>query len=277
MEKIPFKTDKNGTKYYYDWTCSRCGGAGGADQWKFTGWKCYDCGGTGKSTTPSVYKEYTPEYQAKLDARRAKRQAKREAEAKEREAETRAEWLEKHQFNADGDTFLFLGDTFIIRERIKETGAMYNAVLGWHIANPVDGFEYLKVNIDEIATHALYWGYTITATFADIEAKKAAAMPAKQNLSKHVGNVGDRITFNAKYIRCASWENNFISWRPTTTYLYSFEDENGNVFIWKTGKGLPQGVEIGDPLTISGTIKEHDEYKEVKQTVLTRCVIAKTV
>ena len=31
--------------------------------------------------------------------------------------------------------------------------------------------------------------------------------------------------------------------------------------------------EIGDKLTIKATIKEHSEYKEVKQTVITRCKV----
>lgn len=28
--------------------CGRCGGAGGADQWKATGWTCFQCGGSGR-------------------------------------------------------------------------------------------------------------------------------------------------------------------------------------------------------------------------------------
>ena len=274
IDKTPFKTDKNGTKYYYDWTCPRCGGAGGADAWKFTGWKCYDCGGSGRTDKPSVYKEYTPEYQAILDQRRAKRQAKRNAELKAHEDETRAKWLASHQFNTDGETFLFLGNTYEKREEIKALGAQYNGVLGWHIEKPVDGYDFLKVHIDEVATPALAWGYTITASVADIEERKAAALPAKENKSVHVGNVGDRIAIRATLTHRASWENNFISWHPTSTYLHSFEDKDGNVYVWKTSNGLPR-VEIGDTVTVRGTIKAHGEYNEVKQTELTRCRVEK--
>jgi hypothetical protein len=31
----------------YTVACSRCGGAGGSDSWRFTGWTCYGCGGSG--------------------------------------------------------------------------------------------------------------------------------------------------------------------------------------------------------------------------------------
>lgn len=274
IDKTPFKTDKNGTKYYYDWTCPRCGGAGGADAWKATGWKCYDCGGSGRSEHPSIYKEYTPEYRAILDQRAAKRQAKRTAELEAKADEIRAKWLESHQFNADGDTFVFLGNTYEQREQLKALGAQYNNTLGWHISAPVDGFNFLKLNVDEIATPALAWGYTITASVADIEERKAAAMPAKVNASEHVGAVGDRIAIRATLTHRASWENNFISWKPTSTYLHTFEDKDGNVYVWKTSNGLPR-VEIGDVVTVRGTVKGHGEYKDVKQTELQRCRVEK--
>lgn len=92
MAKIVYlRTDKNGTKYYANYTCPRCGGAGGSDKWAFTGWTCYECGGTGESSTPVIEKEYTPEYRAKLDERARKRaEAKR---AKQVEEFNKEEWV----------------------------------------------------------------------------------------------------------------------------------------------------------------------------------------
>ena len=118
------RVDRNGTKYYEgNVTCDRCGGAGGADQWKYTGWNCYKCGGSGKVW--GKYKIYTPEYEAKLEARRkarreayerehaeeiaqreAERKAKEEAERLAREAEERAEAERKAKsqyIGAEGD------------------------------------------------------------------------------------------------------------------------------------------------------------------------------
>lgn len=34
--------------------CRRCGGAGGADQWRHTGWTCFDCGGRGWMPDPPL-------------------------------------------------------------------------------------------------------------------------------------------------------------------------------------------------------------------------------
>ena len=96
------RTDRNGTKIFRDWTCTRCGGAGGADMWSMTGWECFNCGGTGKGNRPHIVKEYTPEYWAKLEARREAAAAKyaeehaeeiaaEKAEQERREAEQAAE------------------------------------------------------------------------------------------------------------------------------------------------------------------------------------------
>lgn len=265
----PFKTDRNGTKYYYDYTCPRCGGAGGADAWRFTGWKCYECGGSGKRATPIVYKEYTPEHQAKLDTQRAKRRAKREAELKAKADEIRAEWLVRNQFNPEGDTFIFKGNTYDRKDQIKETGAKFDYALGWHIAEPISGYDFLKVSVNDIATPTLY-GYSITITKDEIEALKNPE-PEQTNDSNYVGEIGERITFKATYTHRAFWENHYIPWQTQTTYCHEFTTPEGNVLIWKTTNGL--GIEVGDTVTVTGTIKEHSEYNEVKQTVLTRCKV----
>ena len=71
MEKIAVKV-----------TCPRCGGRGFSEAWSFTGLTCWQCGGEGY-----IFQEqkiYTPEEQAKIDAREAKRLARLGAKAEER-------------------------------------------------------------------------------------------------------------------------------------------------------------------------------------------------
>jgi hypothetical protein len=93
----------------------------------------------------------------------------------------------------------------------------------------------------------------------------------QDRISNHVGNIGDRITVDVESIKClTSWESNF-GYYPTITYLYKITGTDGNVYTWKTQKGMD---EDHPPKTIKGTIKDHTEFREVKQTVLTRCKIA---
>lgn len=102
MEAKLIKIDRNGSKHYEGAiVCDRCGGKGyyaiGMHNMQpvlspHDGGVCWKCQGAGKVIGKWI--ERTPEYQAKLDAkRRAKweaEQAKRDAEREEREAAERA-------------------------------------------------------------------------------------------------------------------------------------------------------------------------------------------
>lgn len=90
------------------------------------------------------------------------------------------------------------------------------------------------------------------------EAKKVA-----DSKSNHVGEIGQRITFKIASATClTSWETDW-----GTTALYKIVDELGNVFTWKTGV-FP---DFEKAETITGTIKAHNEFRDCKQTELTRC------
>lgn len=52
------------------------------------------------------------------------------------------------------------------------------------------------------------------------------------------------------------------------TYLYKFQDQEGNLYGWFTGKNLE--LDEGDQIELDGTVKKHNEYKGIKETVLTR-------
>lgn len=134
------RTDKNGTKIYYDFTCPRCCGYGELDKWIFTGRTCYACGGSGQRAVAKVVKEYTPEYRAKLEARRqakakkeAEERAKYEAEhaeeiaAKEaaRRQENNKRILRDHGLSDDGTGYVLTGDTYPIKEKIKAAGGRW--------------------------------------------------------------------------------------------------------------------------------------------------------
>jgi hypothetical protein len=72
-------------------------------------------------------------------------------------------------------------------------------------------------------------------------------------------------------------------------YIYSFEDADGNVYIWKTTAimGMDKEVPIkngdsrweydfvnnGDTAVVKATVKEHSEYKGTEQTILSRVTV----
>ena len=95
------------------------------------------------------------------------------------------------------------------------------------------------------------------------EAAKAAER-AKMSVSTFQGTVGQKLTFVATECKCLA--ANQDAWGGYS-YFYQFRDEVGNVYTWSTGKS----VDPDKQYEITGTVKNHAEYKGIKQTQLTRC------
>ena len=142
----------------------------------------------------------------------------------------------------------------------------------------------------------------IAAEQQRIEAEKAAAAEAARAeynakvercaRSSYVGNVGDRLEFDAVVTKSISYERRaFCGYGMETCHVHEFTDVDGNVFVWYSTAGI--SANEGDTVRVKGTVKDHKEYtpKEnilfdeggarcyddknlvTKQTVLTRCKI----
>lgn len=100
-------------------------------------------------------------------------------------------------------------------------------------------------------------------------------------MSKHVGSVGSKISVQVTLTNEFEYVDYKFSFHGTTHYTYIMEDAEGNVYVWKTTSvlvfeadndhGRMDCIRKGDTMMISGTVKEHGEFKGVQQTVLTRC------
>ena len=83
--------------------------------------------------------------------------------------------------------------------------------------------------------------------------------------------VGDKVELDLKLMKIAVYFTHF-SYYGEAHNIYIFEDADGNAYVWKTDKDIDHNE--GDMVHINGKVKANDEYKGVKQTVLTRCKIA---
>lgn len=263
----PYKIDKNGTQYFASNVCRKCGGKGYLYGYEhIDGARCWRCGTTGREDKPYTWKRYTPEYAQKLaDKRRAKMIA--------RAPETNANILKKWGFSADGKAYIVLGDTFAIKDELKAAGAKYNDALGWHFAQINGDFNTFEIDISDIAEQddtgvwqMIHWHRALDII------KKAKDERAPKTASEYVGNIGDTLTLSATLSSVSTFETHF-TYYGETNYIYKFTDENGNSIVWKTASF--QKIEEGKTYEIKGKVKEHNEYKGDKQTVLTRCKIIK--
>jgi len=85
--------------------------------------------------------------------------------------------------------------------------------------------------------------------------------------SNWVGEIKQRIDFEATLISQNYYESDF-----GTTHIMKFRSDEGNVFTWFSSRCLE--VELEQSYKIRATIKKHDQYKGVKQTVITRASLS---
>lgn len=96
---------------------------------------------------------------------------------------------------------------------------------------------------------------------------RIAEKKAKEIAESHwQGEVGKRLTVEVVDWRIVTgWETQW-----GYTYIYKMADEAGNIYTWKTSKYINEKLET---FVITGSVKAHTEFREVKQTELTRCKI----
>lgn len=276
-KRVYIRTDRNGTKYFADYTCKRCGGQGGLPQWIYTGYTCYECGGTGVAAKPEIFKEYTPEYAAKLEERRSKAREKKRLERIEQIKNKLPEIYQDHGFSSEGKIYVVTGNTYEIREELKAAGAKwFSALRSWGFTEDTDKYPTVQISFDEcytvdMETGCVNWNYE-TGNEDLIKSK----MPKVENSleSSFIGSIGDKLDQVVTFVRYFEYErDSYSGWGKEIARIYKFVDEHGNILIWNTGSW--KTLQEGKRYNLKGKIKEHNTYNGKNQTILTRCTITK--
>lgn len=102
----------------------------------------------------------------------------------------------------------------------------------------------------------------------------------------YIGEVGKRMTITVTYKKRFEYTDYKFSYYGTTHLTHIFEDAEGNTIVWKSTnmveyindgkenpnrKGDVEFVPKGSLVELTGTVKEHGDYKGIEQTVVTRC------
>lgn len=148
-----------------------------------------------------------------------------------------------------------------------------------------DGTREMRHEINE-----KYMGIAVYAMFSakqnhdKMVAKKIAEEErAKVNAEvEYYGAVGDKFELTLTFDKSFCFEGAY-----GFTYIHLFHDDEGHQFKWSSSNGTYQcwcktngkdgflEYEVGKKYTLKGTIKAHEEYRNVKQTVITRCKVLK--
>ena len=85
--------------------------------------------------------------------------------------------------------------------------------------------------------------------------------------STHVGIVGQRITFSATVEHIQHLSNDYGA-----VTLITFADPAGNTLKWFASRYIDE-YDKSERVTVTGTVRRHDEYRGRDETLLTRCTI----
>ena len=238
---------------------------------------CYHCNGAkylSKWVKAYTEKEYE-RYMKAQERAREKRQEKEEARIqalKDNSEENKKAILAKWGFDVeDPAVYLVTGNTYDIKDELKERGGRFNPALNWHFTREVEvpeGHELVKVAFDEV--------YDWMPMVKRIELKenarevaaaaRIAAMP--ESKSEWVGSEKERLR---------SLDVVLTGARECSTYygdstLYTF-DYDGNEMTWFTSSCPKVEMVVGHSYLLTGTVKKFNEYNGVKQTQLSRCIL----
>ena len=242
---IPNAGTQDKPAYAHVGKCSRCGGAGQAEQWRHTGLVCYQCGGSGLGA-PIVDRLYTAEQNAKLDAaqekRNAKATAKRNAAEAERQAKLAAEravWLEQT--------------------------AAFRAQLTQLVAAEADESGYWAVAESNILARQTVPSDKLMAVVEAALAKIAAA-----RASQFVGQVSQAVelTLTCERVIDCSWG----SFPRVSSWMHLCRDQDGNVVVYK---GAGNFLGLGETGKVKATVKLHETYRDTRQTFIQRPKLVK--
>lgn len=221
-------------KYRHTDPCGRCGGQGGSTGWP--GYTCYSCLGSGKDL-PKVSRCYTAEAYAKLEERRQAKADKRAAEIKAAQDAARAKfakWLATQP-----------AAQWLLNDRSDDSGFL-GSIRGELLGNRILTDRQLAALV------------RVKDKIAQREAERDQLIAS----SAPVGEVGERRDFNLKLTTVRSIETQY-----GYSYLHVMEDIAGNAIKYF---GSARLGDEGETLTVKATVKAHEAYRGLMQTVVSR-------
>lgn len=268
------RVDEETHKAIVSTECCKCGGTG---QFAWFG-VCFRCNGSGKES--KKVKAYTPEEYVKYVAaqERAKERRVEKAEAYKQSLidnseKNKKELLVKWGYDPE-DARIWLiggGSTYAIKDWLKEQGCKFCKELGWYSCKSLEvpeGYKTVSINFDD----AYDW-LPLTKRFEIRAEAKEVADAALSSLypesqSEYVGDIKQRLRDMDVTLTDARTIDGYYGMSTIYTFVY-----NENVLTWITTSA--QDIQVGDHVVLTGTVKDHKEYKGVKQTILSRCIVKK--
>jgi hypothetical protein len=164
----------------------------------------------------------------------------------------------------NGYITIFKGNTYPHKDWLKENGARFTKLFNWSFASDI---EWPEAELPEdLESIQIPWEAVSSNDHLLPESEVRSYIESlmyEPSSSEFIGEIGDRIELTLTVTKAITLESYY-----GTSIMHIMEDDAKNVFVWTTkAKNFPEGKVV----TLRGTIKDHKEYKGIKQTILTRC------
>ena len=159
---------------------------------------------------------------------------------------------------------IFKGETYPHLEWFRESAARYHNLWGWYIVSTDEVPADLPEDITPVR---LFWelvGNDEGFLFSEAKIKEGVeSLIYEAGSSEYVGEIGDKIEVSVVVVKQIKLESAY-----GITNMHIFEDDCGNQYVWTTNA---RDWAEGSRKKIRGTVREHKTFRNIKQTVLTRC------
>ena len=183
--------------------------------------------------------------------------------------------LTSYHMNHDGSIYPILGETYSVKDELKALGAKFVRGLGWFFVDKElaekCGRPYCEIPVKDIVRCTGVNKFD----FIYEEELKAMVEPFQPKVEKEtigsvdsefIGEVGAEITAEVEIKKVFTFNGRFGE-----SFMFVMEDEDGDTFTWTTKSRNAEDFPEGTTWVVTGKVKEHRVYNDVKQTVLTYC------
>ena len=164
----------------------------------------------------------------------------------------------------NGYITIFKGDTFNNQDYFRMSSARYARTWGWYFISTEPIPEDIPEGVEAVRLPWDIIGKEDGTLKSDTEIAAAVeSLLYDPDASEYQGEIGEKLELVLTVEKAFALDGYY---GPQT--LHTMRDYDGNCYVWITAA---KSWEVGTEHHICGTVKDHKQYKGVRQTVLTRC------
>jgi len=172
-------------------------------------------------------------------------------------------------FGDAGFIWIFKGDTYSVLDWFKVSPCRYARTWGWYLPSDIEmpnpipvGIEPIKLEWNEVSLNDQLLNESDIQNIVDSKLYEVGN-------SQWVGEIGKRYAFTLTCTRMVESNTNY-----GISYINTMVDENDNIFVWMTAS---RQLVPGNIYELTGTIKQHQTFRNNKQNILSNCRIKKEI